>query len=97
MRVDPPCSLDEVLSESTEEAPSGVWFGDREGPSGASLAGARMIVIGPEAGFSDRERSILEASGARAVSFGPHNLRIETAAVAGAALCATRAEGGEGA
>ena len=97
MRVDPPCSLDELLADSVEGDPSSVWFGDREGRRGASLGCARLIVIGPEAGFSERERSLLEASGARAVSFGPHNLRIETAAIAGASLCAGGSRVGEGA
>ena len=43
-----------------------------------------VIAIGPEAGFSARELDRLRGAGARARAFGPHNLRIETAAVAAA-------------
>jgi 16S rRNA (uracil1498-N3)-methyltransferase len=61
-----------------------VFFGDREGGSfdlDRDLA-ATLMVIGPEAGFSESEQKRLENTGAKSVSFGRHNLRIETAAVA---------------
>lgn len=43
------------------------------------------ILIGPEGGWSDSEREQIEASPARLVRFGPHVMRIETAAVVAAA------------
>jgi len=50
-----------------------------------------MIMIGPEGGWTAREREGLQEGGARAVELGPHVLRTETAAVAGlAALQALR-------
>jgi 16S rRNA (uracil1498-N3)-methyltransferase len=56
--------------------------GDAEGEAlGARLpTGSMMIVVGPEAGFSEGEREVLAAAGARAVRVSPHRLRSETAA-----------------
>ncbi len=49
----------------------------------ASLAGPWAILIGPEGGFSERERGRLATLGAaHAVSLGPRILRADTAAVA---------------
>lgn len=39
-----------------------------------------MIAIGPEGGFSPRERQVADAAGFRAWRFGPHVMRVETAA-----------------
>ena len=39
------------------------------------------VLVGPEGGLTEDERNRLERSGARAVSFGPHILRSETAAL----------------
>lgn len=50
--------------------------------------GAVYLFIGPEGGFTDTETGILRDSGAHAVSLGANVLRIETAAVVGAALIA---------
>lgn len=44
------------------------------------------LLIGPEGGFTTREREAARAAGARFASFGPHIMRIETAAVAAAAI-----------
>ena len=44
------------------------------------------VFVGPEAGFSEEERASLRAAGAEALSFADFNLRIETAAIAAAAL-----------
>ena len=43
------------------------------------------LLVGPEGGWSDRERGELRAAGWRAVGLGPRVLRAETAAVVGAA------------
>lgn len=43
--------------------------------------GPRMAVVGPEGGFSPRERAEFEERGARAVTLSPFRLRAETAAV----------------
>lgn len=50
-------------------------------------ADARVtIVIGPEGGLTDAEREALRARGGRTVRLGRHVLRVETAAVAAAAI-----------
>ncbi len=51
-------------------------------------AGAELVVIGPEGGLTPDEERELAARGAERVSLGSHILRIETAAVAAAAVCA---------
>ncbi len=59
-----------------------------------NLASA-LILIGPEGGFTDEERAEAIAAGCLPWSLGPHILRIETAAVAAAAVAghAFRASG----
>lgn len=59
----------------------------RSGPG----VGAVRVLIGPEGGWSDGEREVIAGtppgtSGVVLASFGPHVMRIETAAVAGAAV-----------
>ncbi|MCA8971884.1 MAG: 16S rRNA (uracil(1498)-N(3))-methyltransferase [Planctomycetes bacterium] len=49
-------------------------------------AASILIVVGPEAGFTDDERESLVHAGATAVAVGPYVLRVETAALAVAAL-----------
>jgi 16S rRNA (uracil1498-N3)-methyltransferase len=51
------------------------------------------ILVGPEGGFSERERELLAARGAIGVSLGPRVLRAETAPVA--ALAAIQALWGD--
>lgn len=54
---------------------------------GLSTGGGRLyIYVGPEGGFTDNEKSLLEKRGARPVGLGDRVLRVETAAVAGAVL-----------
>jgi 16S rRNA (uracil1498-N3)-methyltransferase len=44
------------------------------------------LLIGPEAGFTPDEVELMVSAGAIAAEFGPHIMRIETAAVAAAAI-----------
>lgn len=53
-------------------------------PAAETLESA-VVFIGPEAGFSDSERTRLVDRGATSLSFSEFNLRIETAAVAAVA------------
>jgi len=61
--------------------------------AGAPLPGAWVprgpvrVLVGPEGGFSPAEREAIVAAGYRPTRFGPHVMRIETAAVAAAARC----------
>ncbi len=73
------CSFEDVVSLP------GMVAADREGD--APSLGAASIMIGPEGGWSDQERSLIGAT----VSLGEGVLRAETAAIAaGALLCALR-------
>ena len=75
-----------------------LWFCDEKGagpPMPAALdtekPGAAAILVGPEGGFTEEERSRIVAVGAaRAVSLGPRILRAETAALAALALWQAR-------
>lgn len=54
-------------------------------------AGAPVtLVVGPEGGLTDRESTLAREHGAAAIRLGPHILRIETAAVVGAAALLAR-------
>lgn len=53
----------------------------------AVAAGARAaVLVGPEGGWTDGERAELAALGCARVTLGPRVLRVETAALAGAAI-----------
>lgn len=54
----------------------------------AAMASAVRLLVGPEGGWSEREISVFRDAGVRHVSLAAHVLRIETAAVAGAAILA---------
>lgn len=60
------------------------------GPGLATLgaSGGRAIAVGPEGGFTSDELALALASGWTAASLGPRVLRIETAAIAAAAVLA---------
>lgn len=69
-----------------------LFFADEQGgePAGAAFvanAGPAALLIGPEGGFDDAERSAVRAlPQARAITLGPRILRGETAAIAATAL-----------
>ena len=73
-----------------------LYFADENG--GGTVAesfapGAAAILIGPEGGFTEDERTLVLASGATPISLGPRILRAETAALA--ALAAFMAIAGD--
>jgi len=76
------CPLDALLV-AAGPTPA-IAYGDREGEQVGVVADAAIVAIGPEAGFSMDELRSLRSAGARGCRFGPHNLRIETAAAAAA-------------
>lgn len=51
------------------------------GPPSAIAADAIALLIGPEGGWTPQELAAAAAAGAVATSFGPHVMRVETAAV----------------
>lgn len=84
LEVRPPCALAALIDGP--DGAGGLWYGDREGDTVGLPADAALVAIGPEAGFTPDEIRRLRAANGRAFSLGPHNLRIETAAVAAAAV-----------
>jgi 16S rRNA (uracil1498-N3)-methyltransferase len=88
--LSPPRRLEEVLADATAfehhlvAAPGAGTMLDWAGV----LAGSASVLafIGPEGGWTGGELNELTAAGCRPVSLGPHVLRIETAAIAIAAL-----------
>ena len=52
--------------------------------------GSVALLVGPEGGWADAERADLARWGCRAATLGPTILRVETAALAGAALLLSR-------
>ena len=79
-----PRALAEFLAEPR---PGPRWVADRHGAAPpAPAAGPLTIMVGPEGGFTADERDHVLRSGYLPVALGPHVLRFETAAIAGAAL-----------
>lgn len=73
-----------LACRSTEIAP----------PAGEACPTNTAAAIGPEGGFTDAEVAAAEAAGWTAASIGPRILRIETAAIAIAAIRAADVTGG---
>jgi 16S rRNA (uracil1498-N3)-methyltransferase len=82
--IDQPVTLKQMLAN--RDGTRTLYFADEEGgtpAAGAFAAGPAMILIGPEGGFTDEERSaVRNAANATAISLGPRILRAETAALA---------------
>lgn len=55
-------------------------------PRAAGVAGGVLALVGPEGGFTPEELAAATAAGAVRTTLGPHILRVETAAIAVAAL-----------
>lgn len=82
----------ELLEPSTVEASlaGDVLVADAEGEPLVNLAGRvqgpATLLVGPEGGWSDRERGLFKDRGVRLVRCGAHTLRVETAAVVAAGI-----------
>jgi 16S rRNA (uracil1498-N3)-methyltransferase len=78
-----PLSLDRFLNERGSRR---LYFADEQGgaPAAATFQpGPTAILIGPEGGFTEEERTLIRAApNAVAISLGPRILRAETAALA---------------
>ena len=68
-----------------------LYFADEAGGKPAAEAfglGEALILIGPEGGFTEKERVMIRAAqNSMAISLGPRILRAETAAIAALAVC----------
>jgi 16S rRNA (uracil1498-N3)-methyltransferase len=82
MHIDEAVPMDEALST---DAPILVAdaMGEPYTPTGAERL---RLLVGPEGGFTEDEYAQMSSAGVRLVSLGPTTLRIETAAVAAAAI-----------
>jgi 16S rRNA (uracil1498-N3)-methyltransferase len=94
MQIDAPMDWKRFVREIVPDGPT--FVADREGAaiSEALLkvrkAGSLVLVVGPEGGLTETERRELIEAGAVSVSLGPRVLRIETAALAMAAIFGLR-------
>ncbi len=76
-----------VAHPDADAAPLGPWIAAHQAQPG-NLA----VVIGPEGGLSSAELAALQSAGGQLVRLAQHTLRIETAALAVAAVWAASAE-----
>ena len=90
-----PRDLRAVLDEYADSDAGSIYFGDREGRADGLAPGARLVLIGPEAGFSEAERDLIQSKGALPCAFSPHNLRVEVAAVGAAVALNLASASGE--
>lgn len=92
MEIADPVTVEGCLAQKPADAAG--LLADPAGSSAAavlaSIGGAAIALVGPEGGFTDRERAEAIAAGFTPVSLGPYILRVETAAVAIAATMAAR-------
>jgi 16S rRNA (uracil1498-N3)-methyltransferase len=95
-RLEGPVSVDEFVSRTCDQRFIGCTDGDA---LPALLRDATpisaLLAIGPEGGFTAAELAGADEAGWTRASLGPYTMRIETAAVAGAAMILARATGGE--
>jgi 16S rRNA (uracil1498-N3)-methyltransferase len=89
MRVEATLDLDRVLHEPASTrliaAPGGDGLGGGVVQTLRQSSGV-LVLIGPEGGWDDAELVAAEAAGFARWTLGPHVMRIETAAVAAAAI-----------
>ena len=97
MQITEPMSFPQIAVWSDQHPqPARRWLADPyKGISIATTAGDasnadqrqhELVVIGPEGGFSDREISVATGAGFQLLRIGPTILRVETAAIASAAI-----------
>jgi 16S rRNA (uracil1498-N3)-methyltransferase len=94
--LEAPVGIDEFLRR---EVAGRAWLADAAGgpPPETIGGGGCTIVIGPEGGLTEQERTAAIEAGYSPVSLGPNMLRFETAAVAAAAVVeAARQRGSHG-
>ena len=91
IRLQPPVALADAVAR---DGPGARWLAEPGGRAGEGLALAAdepvSGAVGPSSGFSDSERKLLSSCGFEPVRLAPLRLRTETAALALAALWATR-------
>jgi 16S rRNA (uracil1498-N3)-methyltransferase len=86
MAIDPPRLWDAFLAATDLPAARLLLHTESGLPALERGTGGVVVAIGPEGGFTPEEASSATTAGWRAVSLGPRVLRVETAAMIGAAL-----------
>jgi 16S rRNA (uracil1498-N3)-methyltransferase len=84
MAVDPAVTLAELVDGPWSAI--GIVADPEGGPARTIASGRRCLLVGPEGGFVADERRRLADAGWPGLRLGPHVLRAETAAIAGAAV-----------
>lgn len=91
MEIDEPIDWKEFLDQQSQAGSLFVAHPSGESPEKVIVDQTKdqpvILVIGPEGGFSDAEIEQATEAGAKLISLGANILRVETAAVALAALC----------
>jgi 16S rRNA (uracil1498-N3)-methyltransferase len=92
MELDEPLGWDDFVARHFPGADPLVAHPGGESFSQFDLSMTRPVVlaVGPEGGLTEEEVAVAQRNGARLVGLGPRVLRIETAAVALAAMCCLR-------
>ncbi len=82
LRLETPMALEQALEGSADTVLADA-SGDPYAPSGSAQI---RLLIGPEGGFTPDEVADARAAGARIACFGPHVMRVETAAPVAAGI-----------
>lgn len=85
IRIDPWAELSDALADPR------AMLADASGDPAALAAADTVLLLGPEGGWTPEELEQARAAGSSTIRFGPHTMRIETAAVAGAACLLSHA------
>lgn len=89
----PTVAVPTAFADAVQDCGSGTkLFAEPDGPSVASVCCGHetTLFVGPEGGWTPQESQLAYEGGFRAASLGRNVLRAETAAVALAAICASR-------
>lgn len=89
MRIEPPSDLVSLLAHHAPRRLVADATGSAELPP---IGDTVELLVGPEGGWSPEERQAFTDAGTPLIRFGPHVLRIETAAVVGAACILHQAQ-----
>jgi len=92
-KVERPLPFDELVNAIPDFTTSILfWEGETERDiaackDGLSREGQKLVIVGPEGGFSSNEVDKARSAGAVTASLGQQILRVETAAIAALAIC----------
>jgi len=95
MNIDPPTNLTALLHEQPGKGELRLIadvqdvhavYAPADWPSKMMKARQVRVLVGPEGGWTDAERAAAKKAGYHSWQFGPHVMRVETAALAAAAI-----------